>query len=66
MYKRNTNIRYRAQIYICGKAMFIGYFQTSYEAAENWDACARKKGRTNKLNFPLNTNLSHIKLPDWI
>ena len=53
----------RATIYLNGKTKAAGYFSSAYEAAECWDACTRKIGKSKKLNFALTKDLSHITLP---
>ena len=68
IYKDGTNYkkRYQACIRFNEKVKYIGIYASAYEAAEHWDACARKIGKSKKLNFPLTKDLSHIILPTWL
>jgi len=59
-------LKYKAQIRYNGKMMYIGLYCTKLEAAENFDACARKIGKSKNLNFPDKTNYSHVSLPQWL
>jgi hypothetical protein len=63
---RYQNRPYRATIGLNQKIKSIGYFSSAYEAAEHWDACARKIGKSPRLNFVLTKDLSHIILPKWL
>ena len=49
-----------------GKQRSIGCYATAELGAAAWDVCARKIGRSNKLNFPLSRDLSHVTLPGWL
>ena len=64
--KEYPNNPYKASIQYNGKVKSIGYYSSAIEAAEHWDMCARKIGRTRKLNFSLTKDLSHMRVPKWL